>query len=141
MGPTRVTAAVSTPSHPLQYPVSCIEDSKQVGSMTQSRDLPRRPEMRWPPALSPDSFPINRIDVWRVSLDSPSAEEDKESVLSSDEIARADRFHFEKDQLHFSERFFSSRERAKVEAIARGTTGQGVRKDHDATHGRPHGRR
>jgi 4'-phosphopantetheinyl transferase len=69
--------------------------------MTQSRNLPRRPEMRWPPALSPDSFPVNRIDLWRVSLDSPATEEDEASVLSSDEIARANRFHFEKDRLHF----------------------------------------
>jgi 4'-phosphopantetheinyl transferase len=69
--------------------------------MTQSRDLPRRSEIRWPPALSPDSFPVNRVDVWRVSLVSPSDEKDKASVLSSDEIARANRFHFEKDRLHF----------------------------------------
>ena len=70
--------------------------------MTESHDSPRRPEMRWQPALSPDSFPVNRIDVWKVSLDRPSIEEDKASVLSSDEIARANRFHFEKDRLHFS---------------------------------------
>jgi 4'-phosphopantetheinyl transferase len=54
--------------------------------------------MRWLPAHSPDSFPVNRVDVWRVSLDSPSAEA---SVLSSDEISRANRFHFEKDRIHF----------------------------------------
>jgi 4'-phosphopantetheinyl transferase len=70
--------------------------------MTESRDVPRH-EMRWPIGPSPDSFPVNRIDVWRVSLDSPSTEteEEKASVLSSDEIARANRFYFEKDRLHF----------------------------------------
>jgi 4'-phosphopantetheinyl transferase len=57
--------------------------------------------MRWKPAQSADSFPVNRVDVWRVSLASASDEEDKANVLSSDEIARANRFHFEKDRLHF----------------------------------------
>jgi hypothetical protein len=100
MGRTTVTAAVSIkPTRPNILFV-CLEDSQQVGSMTESRDLPRCPEMRWPPALSPDSFPVNRINVWRVSLDIPLIRENKASVLLSG-IARPNRFHLEKDRLHF----------------------------------------
>ena len=39
-----------------------------------------------------------RVDVWRVALDVASR---ARSVLSPDELARADRFHFERDKLRF----------------------------------------
>ena len=59
----------------------------------------------WSQAASPPSFPTARIDLWKVSLDEPSKsnmEEGSQALLSPDEIARALRFHFEKDRLHFT---------------------------------------
>ncbi|MGC2210623.1 MAG: 4'-phosphopantetheinyl transferase superfamily protein [Candidatus Korobacteraceae bacterium] len=41
------------------------------------------------------------MDVWRVHLDEPSSNVFSSSVLSSDEFNRAQRFHFEKDRLHY----------------------------------------
>lgn len=47
--------------------------------------------------LSPD-----RIDTWRVSLDSPElSERDGRDLLTPEENARASRFHFEKHRRHF----------------------------------------
>ncbi len=51
----------------------------------------------WPPA-----FPVDRVDVWRVRLDGPAREGFDGGVLSPDESARAIRFHFEKDRVHFA---------------------------------------
>ena len=46
--------------------------------------------------------PTERVDVWRVMLDEPTATDSDASVLSPDEIARAGRFQFEKDRIHFT---------------------------------------
>ena len=67
--------------------------------------LPRDPKQRdtsWSQGLSPSAFPTRHVDVWRVRLDEPARAGSEASVLSSDEIARADRFHFGKDRIRFS---------------------------------------
>jgi 4'-phosphopantetheinyl transferase len=46
--------------------------------------------------------PAGRVDVWRVRLDEAAATDSEASVLSPDEIARASRFHFEKDRIYFT---------------------------------------
>ncbi len=43
-----------------------------------------------------------RVDVWRIDLDEPSSSAFAVGILSPDELARAGRFHFEKDRLHFA---------------------------------------
>jgi 4'-phosphopantetheinyl transferase len=54
----------------------------------------------------PFSFPVGRVDVWKVHLDPTLPEDDQRTVLSTDlspdEIARANRFHFEKDRIRFT---------------------------------------
>ena len=56
----------------------------------------------WQTAPARLTFPLDRIDIWRVCLDSPelSAREGCE-ILAPDEIARASRFHFEDDRRRF----------------------------------------
>jgi len=44
----------------------------------------------------------DRVDVWRVCLDAAEKPEPESSLLSSDENARANRFHFEKDRRRFT---------------------------------------
>jgi 4'-phosphopantetheinyl transferase len=56
----------------------------------------------WSPATLPPAFPTNRVDVWRVSLDEPAKAGSEAGILSPDEIARASRFHFENDRIHFT---------------------------------------
>jgi 4'-phosphopantetheinyl transferase len=61
----------------------------------------------WSHAPSTLTFPASRVDVWSVHLDEPLKAESEASVLSPavlspDEIARASRFHFEKDRIHFT---------------------------------------
>ncbi len=56
----------------------------------------------WSQAPSTPALPTIRIDVWTVRLDEPAPAGPGASVLSSDEIARARRFHFEKDRIHFT---------------------------------------
>ena len=46
------------------------------------------------------TFPTSRVDVWKVDLDE-SAKGSEADVLSADEIVRANRFHFERDRIHF----------------------------------------
>jgi 4'-phosphopantetheinyl transferase len=43
----------------------------------------------------------DRVDVWSVRLDQPASPAQANGILSSDELARADRFHFDRDRLHF----------------------------------------
>ena len=47
------------------------------------------------------TFPTDHIDIWKVCLDKAKRGCDA-SVLSPDEIARANRFHFDKDRIHFT---------------------------------------
>lgn len=56
----------------------------------------------WLQASSSPSFPTSRVDVWRVLLDEPAKADSEAGSLSADEIARASRFHFEKDRVHFT---------------------------------------
>jgi len=62
----------------------------------------QRPDSMWSQATSPLAFPTGRVDVWRVWLDEPATAGCGASTLSPDEIARASRFHFEKDRTHFT---------------------------------------
>jgi 4'-phosphopantetheinyl transferase len=56
----------------------------------------------WTKAQLPLAFPAGRIDIWRVRLDEPAAIASAAGVLSPDEQARASRFHFERDRIHFT---------------------------------------
>ena len=47
--------------------------------------------------------PTGRVDVWSVRLDEPARAGSEVGVLSPDEVARASRFHFEKDRIHFTQ--------------------------------------
>jgi 4'-phosphopantetheinyl transferase len=74
--------------------------------------LPRDPKQRdasWSQGLSPSAFPTRHVDVSRVRLDEPARAGSEASVLFSDEIARAGRFHFEKDRIRFSRCRFAHR--------------------------------
>lgn len=55
----------------------------------------------WSQAPSVLAFPIGRIDVWKVHLDEPAKSRSDTGILAPDEVARASRFHFEKDRIHF----------------------------------------
>jgi len=56
----------------------------------------------WPKGPTQPEFPANRIDVWRVCLDEPPAEDPEPRILSGDEIERASRFLFEKHRIRFT---------------------------------------
>jgi 4'-phosphopantetheinyl transferase len=62
----------------------------------------QRPATSWLQTPSPPTFPKGHVDVWRVRLDEPASAGSDPSVLSADEIARASRFHFDKDRIHFT---------------------------------------
>ena len=68
----------------------------------RSNDPKQRPDTSWLHAPLPPAFPTGRVDVWRVRLDEPAKAGSKASVLSPDEIARAGRFHFERDRIRFT---------------------------------------
>jgi len=72
------------------------------GVSAVAREPKLRPDASWPPAQSPRVFPAGRVDVWRVRLDEPPTAGSEAGLLSSDEITRAARFHFEKDRIHFT---------------------------------------
>ncbi len=49
------------------------------------------------------SLPENEVHVWRIDLEAVAAGESRwRSFLSSDELARADRFHFARDRQNFT---------------------------------------
>jgi len=50
--------------------------------------------------LTPD-LPFDRLDVWRIHLNPVSSESHEYQVLAPDEIARAERFHFEHHRLRY----------------------------------------
>jgi 4'-phosphopantetheinyl transferase len=68
--------------------------------MNDSGDLTQHLDAEWPLAATPLSFPTERVDIWKVHLDGPLLKDSETGVLSPDEIARANRFHFEKDRVH-----------------------------------------
>ncbi|MGA7138701.1 MAG: 4'-phosphopantetheinyl transferase superfamily protein [Terriglobales bacterium] len=70
--------------------------------VSRSNDSKRRPDTSWSQAASPPAFPAGRVDVWRLGLDERETAGSEVSILSPDEVARASRFHFEKDRLHFT---------------------------------------
>ena len=56
----------------------------------------------WPSPPGQLSLPTTDVHVWRASLEqTPETVEALRQLLSPDERARADRFHFEKDRRHF----------------------------------------
>src|SRR5271156_6043590 len=61
-----------------------------------------RHQASWSQAPSTLTFPTSSVNVWRVCLDEPLKAGSEAKVLSPDEIARASRFHFEKDRIHFT---------------------------------------
>ena len=63
--------------------------------------MPQNSGKSQPWSGEPSSLDLSsgRIDVWRVHLDEPTFP--AASFLSPDELNRAQRFHFEKDRLHF----------------------------------------
>jgi len=78
------------------------EERSQRLPVIRSNDSKRRPDNSWSQASSPPTFPIGRVDVWRVRLDEPPTVGSEASVMSVDEFTRASRFHFEKDRVHFT---------------------------------------
>src|SRR5271168_359309 len=72
---------------------------KAVSALAGNRK--RQPNTSWSQA-PPPVFPTGRVHVWRLRLDEPPTAGSEAGVLSPDEIARASRFHFEKDRIHFT---------------------------------------
>jgi 4'-phosphopantetheinyl transferase len=64
-------------------------------------DLKRRLSNSWSRPSSPAKCPIAHVDIWKVRLDQPEKLASRSNNLSCDEIARASRFHFERDQDRF----------------------------------------
>src|SRR5437868_5611737 len=56
----------------------------------------------WSSVAPPPGVHSGRIDIWRVHLEKPAKGGSEIGILAADEIARADRFHFEKDRVHFT---------------------------------------
>jgi 4'-phosphopantetheinyl transferase len=73
---------------------------KEVGA--REGELKQRTATSWSRGPSPPAFPSGRVDIWRVFLDKSPKASCEASVLCPDEIARASRFHFEKDRIHFT---------------------------------------
>jgi 4'-phosphopantetheinyl transferase len=71
---------------------------KDLGELTAAREW--NPVSPGSGAVMP-SFPVARVDLWKLCLDQPPTAGSPAGVLSADEIARAQRFHFEKDRIHF----------------------------------------
>ena len=57
----------------------------------------------WDPSPPPNSLAPGTVHVWRASLDAHCVRADRlTAFLSPDELNRADRFHFERDRIHYS---------------------------------------
>jgi 4'-phosphopantetheinyl transferase len=69
--------------------------------MIESGNPTNSSRMSWPRVTAPLSFPAERVSIWRVDLGAPTTEDRGTKILSADEITRANRFHFERDRLHF----------------------------------------
>jgi 4'-phosphopantetheinyl transferase len=70
---------------------------------TPAIDQKLRSHKMWAQAQLPRPFPRGRIDVWRLRLDEPPTEASATIILSPDEAKRANRFHFERDRIYFSQ--------------------------------------
>jgi 4'-phosphopantetheinyl transferase len=77
-----------------------IIETKEASAITANSK--QSPYDWWSQASSTPAFPTSHVDVWRVCLDEPEKAGCEARVLSPDEIARASRFHFEKDRVHFT---------------------------------------
>jgi len=79
-------------------------DQEQEWMSAVALNMQQRPgkSQSWSEGPSSPDLSSDRVDVWRVHLDEPSSTVSTSSVLSSDELARASRLHFEKDRLHFT---------------------------------------
>ena len=57
---------------------------------------------QWRQTAAPVSLPLDRLDIWRLQLDATaSIEVDEVTLLSADEVTRANRFRFQKDRRRF----------------------------------------
>lgn len=68
----------------------------------QSKNSKLQPDNPWSQTPLSPTFATGRVDVWKVRLDEPDIVGSEPKVLSADEIGRANRFHFEKDRIHFT---------------------------------------
>jgi 4'-phosphopantetheinyl transferase len=73
---------------------------KEVDALEDN--LKQRLPILWSQPSSPLQFPIGRVDIWKVQLDQLETLVSQSNNLSSDEIARANRFHFKKDKDRFA---------------------------------------
>ena len=97
-------AAIQSKGLPAASGRSLAEDGREQRwprAMNNSGDLTQPLDTEWPLATAPPSFPTERVDIWKVHLDRPLLKNSENEVLSPDEIARANRFHFDKDRVHF----------------------------------------
>jgi len=58
-------------------------------------------ELQWRLAIPPELIHLNEVHVWRVSLDISTLSERLRGILSADELERAGRLYFERDQRRF----------------------------------------
>ena len=82
--------------------LTCRKDAtSRVFTCPVNRNLPAAPAMECKHARN-IGVPAGHVNVWRVRLDEAADTDSEASVLSPDEIARASRFHFEKDRIYFT---------------------------------------
>src|ERR1700754_4771221 len=58
-------------------------------------------EPDWPPPAAELALQRTEIHVWRAWLDQPESQNVMLNILAPDEQARAARYHFQKDRLHY----------------------------------------
>lgn len=59
------------------------------------------PSSLWRLTAAPVSLPLDRLDVWRLHLEAATTLESDETLLSPEELVRANRFRFQKDKHRF----------------------------------------